>query len=208
MKMSFKQFLKEAPLPDDWDHAIYNPRIPFAQRIKYATARATKIGSGSSRVAFKLPYQGRSTVLKIAKNKKGMAQNEHEAQMLTDYYLKRLNIVIPIIDYDEQSQSPTWIHTEFANKAKPSDFKKQCGGELKDLISYALKVTGKDGPAWGNSEKINEYSDLAQEFVDIIGSYDLPIADFGRVANWGIYEGRLVIIDIGLSYDVYEEHYS
>ena len=44
--------------------------------------------------------------------------------------------VLKLKDYDEKSSSPTWIHTEFAQKAKPSDFVKEFGGTLLDLINY------------------------------------------------------------------------
>ena len=141
MRKSFKQFLLEAPLPDDWDKDIYNDRIPFNKRVQYAKDRAAKIGTGSSRIAFKIPYQGRDTVLKIAKNKKGMAQNEHEVQALSDYYLNKIGITIPMIDYDEQSATPTWIHVEMARKATKADFKKHTGGTIEDLMAYAYKVT-------------------------------------------------------------------
>lgn len=208
--MTFKQFLKEAPLPDDWDSAIYSPNVPFAKRIKYAQERAQKAGAGSSRVVFIIPYQGRQTVLKIAKNKKGAAQNEAEAELLSDWYLKGLNITVPLIDYDESSSYPTWLHVEYASKAKPSDFIKQCGGTLNDLLAYAAKVAGRrDWHRGGNPERINEESDLASSMVDLVGNYtQLPMGDFSRVANWGIYNGNLVIVDIGLTQDVFDSHYS
>jgi hypothetical protein len=68
--------------------------------IEYATAMSEKVGSGSSRVAFKIPYKGRDTVLKVAKNKKGIAQNKEEMQYLYDDYIQEMGIVIPIIDHD------------------------------------------------------------------------------------------------------------
>ena len=100
-KLTFKQWLTEAPLPDDWDKNVYSPNNSFAKQVKYAKERAQKVGSGSSRVAFKIEYQGRPTVLKIAKNRIGLAQNEQESQALRDYYLE--DITIPMIDYDEAS---------------------------------------------------------------------------------------------------------
>ena len=183
---SFSQYLTEAPLPDDWDDAIYNPRIPFAKRIRYAQERAQKAGAGSSRVAFIIPYEGRRTVLKVAKNKKGMVQNEVEAQKLEDWYLRNLGIIIPLIDYDEQNSQPTWIHTEFATKAKQSDFIKETGVPLETLIAYAEKTSGKKQSHIRSYDfsKVNEESELVQSIVDLVGNYDLPTGDFTRLANW------------------------
>ena len=66
MKELIKKIIMEAPLPDDWDHSTYTHGKSFASKLKYATDRASKVGTGSSRVAFLIEYQGRQTVLKIA----------------------------------------------------------------------------------------------------------------------------------------------
>jgi hypothetical protein len=127
--MKLRNILTEVPLPGDWDSSAYTKQKSFASRVKYATARAKKIGTGSSRVAFEIEYQGRPTILKIAKNKKGMAQNEYEISTLGDWYVKSLNITIPIIDSDEiDEDNPTWLHTEKASKMTPTVFKSHMGG--------------------------------------------------------------------------------
>lgn len=212
MKKTFREFynqkLLETPLPDTWDDALFDERVPFAKRVRYAMERAAKTGVGSSRVAFTIPYEGRQTVLKIAKNPKGMAQNEAEVEMLNDYYLRSLGIVIPMIDYDEKNNRPTWIHMELAGKAKDADFKKVCGGSLKDLMTYAVNITGKKGWFGGDASKILDDNEFASAFVDLVGSYDMPLGDFARLANWGVFDGQPVIIDMGLSNDVMKQHYS
>lgn len=215
-KQTFKQFLIEAPLPDDWDGDIYSERIPFRKRVAYAKERAKTIGTGSARVAFVIPYQGRDTVLKVAKNRKGMAQNEEEVQLLGDWYLRNNGIIIPMIDYDEASASPTWIHVEKAQKAKNSDFKRIMGfSNPSQLIAYAIQATGNTGTEYGRPWKyetipdnIDEENENVQAFVDYVGNYKPILGDYGRLANWGVYEGRLVIIDIGLTQEVFDSHYS
>lgn len=211
MKPTFKQFLKtlnEAPLPDDWDESIYSEKVPFSKRINYAKNMATRLGGGSSRVAFEIPYEGRRTVLKIAKNQKGVAQNEEEARLLEDWYLKNMGIVIPMIDYDEANPKPTWLHVEFANKATDSDFIKHSGGKLPDLLAYAKQSHGKKTlhGAYGDASKIDPDSDFVQSVVDLIGSYD-QIGDLGQKANWGVFNGNLVIIDLGGTTDVLQQYY-
>lgn len=215
MSIGFKDFyhrrLFESPLPDDWDHALFDERVPFAKRIRYAMDRAHKVGAGSSRVAFVIPYEGRKTVLKVAKNKKGMAQNDAEAQYMSDYYLQGLNIVIPMIDYDEKNSQPTWIHTEYAEKAKDSDFIRAVGVPLRQFVLYCVAQSGRGDYAVGeyDESKIDTESYLVENFINFISNYsDIPIGDFYRLANWGIYNGKPVIVDLGLSSEVLKTYYS
>jgi hypothetical protein len=205
--VKFSDFLTEAPLPDDWDAAMYNERVPFSRRVAYAKERAKRIGSGSSRIAFVIPYNGHDTVLKIAKNRKGMAQNEAEVQMLEDWYLKDLGLFIPMIDYDEQGNQPTWIHTELAQKAKESDFVNQCGGTVTDLISWATRQHNPRQHGYGNPDAIDPESELAQKFNDFVGNFRPNVADYNNVANWGLYKGELVIIDAGYNDEVKKLYY-
>lgn len=208
MSLTFKQFLLEAPIPDDWESTKITTNS-FANRIRYAKSKAQSIGVGSSRVAFKIPYNGRDTVLKIAKNKKGLAQNDHEAQMLTDWYAKSLNIMIPIIDYDEDSNEPTWLHVEYARKAKDSDFKRHIGDTLSMLIEYTEMSIGKSKYKKPTDyfDKLDTEHDLVQSFIDLVGNYGHPIGDYSRLTNWGVYDDRLVLVDVGINNDILKTYY-
>lgn len=212
--MKLHELLNETPLPDDWDKSVYKSDKSFASRVRYAQERAKKIGTGSSRLAFEIEYQGRPTVLKIAKNKKGIAQNEYEAQMFNDYYLTGMGITIPMIDHDEENDPPTWIHVEKAEKMKPNQFKQFFNGLNPDEMIYLAKtMSGK----WGirvspemkeKYEQIYEENETINSLVELIGNYDIEPGDFSRLANWGIYKGEPVIIDIGASSQVISAHYS
>lgn len=207
---SFHQLVTETPLPDDWDVDMFDERVPFAKRVAYAQDRAKKVGAGSSRIAYVIPFEGRQTVLKIAKNKKGAAQNEAEVDKLGDYYLKGFGITIPMIDFDEKNSQPTWIHTEFATKAKESDFIRACGADLSTLIGKACQMCGRPElfrSFRGDVNKIDDENELADGLMNLIGNYDVPVGDFSRLANWGVYNGDLVIIDMGLSSEVLQQHY-
>lgn len=206
--------IDEAPLPPDWDKKIYTPQTSYKKRIEYAVARAQKLGKGSSRTAFTVTFEGRPTVLKVAHNAKGMAQNEAEAKLLSDGYLSSLGILIPIIDYDEEHQQPIWIHTEQAQKATQ---KQLCDimkcGKLEWLVNAAkfaqtgrgqdhkediTKLYGEDG-----LEIFHEWVDALQE----LAQFDILLDDFSRAANWGIYAGNPVIIDVGFTQVVGQQHY-
>jgi hypothetical protein len=215
--MKIRELLQEAPLPDDWDKSAYKSNTSFASRLRYAQERAKKMGTGSSRVAFEIEYQGRPTILKIAKNKKGLAQNEYETQMLNDYYVTGLGITIPMIDHDEENDPPTWIHTEKAKKIHPATFKKlMFGMDSYTLQRYIEWATGRASAGLSAEEErlfneiVNDEDkyEVLHSIVDLVGNYGLPIGDFTRAANWGIYNGHPVIIDVGLSSDVWAQHYS
>ena len=204
--------LTEAPIPEDWDSTIYNPTVSFAKRVKYAKERALQLGSGSSRVAFEIPYKGRKTVLKVAKNTKGMAQNNVESEILGDHILS--NIVIPMIDFDETSSSPTWIHIEKADKVTPTMFKTLSGGDdIKTFVSNAAKMAGKYHTYVSDDEIAEiaakmEDNELLADLVFFIGNYDIIHVDFYALRNWGVYKGKLVIIDVGLDSKTLKTYYS
>lgn len=213
--------IDEAPLPSGWNPEQYRPGTTFKQRLAYTLERAKKIGTGSSRVATTIEYQGRPTVLKIAKNQKGLAQNSVEASILEDGYASQLGILIPLIDYDEQNREPTWIHTEMAQKATE---KQLCSlmkcDSLNQLVNYAEAITGRKkflGTAQSyaehmrnkgkTEEDIETMSDYANKLAELNSSFDVVLGDFRRAANWGIFNGNPVIIDAGFSSDIYQQYY-
>lgn len=110
-------------------------RIPtFSGRKKYCDERLQKIGTGSSRIVYRVDDE---KALKIAKNKKGIAQNEHEA----DWGRNNYDIFAKIYEADENNY--TWIEMELASKIKPSDFKRLVGvswAEVCLTIEYIYDI--------------------------------------------------------------------
>lgn len=203
----FEIITTEAPLPDDWDKEVYKPTTSYKKRIEYAVARAQKLGTGSSRVAFTITFEGRPTVLKVAKNAKGMAQNEAEANILDDSYLESLDIAIPLIDYDTDHDQPVWIHTELAQKATE---KTLCAlmkcPSLDDLVTHASYiVSGQDASKMQNylkqkysEDDMDTFFEYSDKLTTLANDFDINIGDFRRAANWGILNGNQpVVIDLG-----------
>lgn len=190
--------LSESPLPPDWDKDIYDPRVPFKTRIEYAKERAQQVGRGSSRVAFKVPYQGRPTVIKIASNRKGMAQNKAEIEMMEDWFVKGLDIVVPMIDYDERSSNPTWIHMEYAPKPTPSQMRKAlAGADIGVVIAYLTEFHRGRRPMDILSDETKETA-MFEALNDLGGSFSVTLLpDLSRLANWGMHRGVPKIVDIG-----------
>lgn len=225
--------LDEMPIPADWDPEQFGPKASFAKMIKYAKERAERMGTGSARVAFLIDYQGRPTILKIARNKKGEAQNEAELNILTDGYAKHLDIMIPLIDYDNVNPVPKWLHLELAQKATP---KKLCAAmkceSLDRLIDYAKFKYNYEVPknyaylyagrldqgqikARYQEEFKNELRKAGKTEQDIevfehyadelatLASLDVILDDFRRAANWGFVNNKPVVIDLGFTTQVY-----
>ena len=217
-----EEVLDEMPLPADWDPAQMRQQgTSFKSRLAYALERAKKLGTGSSRVATTIEYQGRPTVLKIAKNAKGLAQNSVEADILSDGYASQMGILIPIIDYDTQNREPSWIHTEMATKASE---KQLCNlmkcDSLNFLVNAAIAITGKKKfmgsfqvyvdrmREEGKSEQdIDTMAEYANILADLNSQFDIELGDFRRAANWGLYQGKPTIIDVGFNSNVLDQYY-
>jgi hypothetical protein len=222
--------MDEAPLPPEWDKEVFKPdwnkgvKTPnqvYKERIKYAVERAQKLGKGSSRTAFDIEYEGRATVLKVAHNAKGMAQNAAEASVLNDGYIESIGIVIPLIDYDEEHNPPVWIHTEKATKATQ---KQLCSimkcGTLENLITLVKINVGELMYSYTRTlDEIRQQYKLSdddvetlEEYVNLVsdlstGKKDLLLADFTLPGNWGLYNGNPVIVDVGFTTGVRQAHY-
>jgi hypothetical protein len=212
--MSFKQFLlNEMALPADWDKKSFQGS--FKKQLDYAMERAAKIGTGSSRVAFVVPFEGRDTVVKIAKNAKGLAQNAKEV----DYGLHQMhgNVLIPLIDNDEENDPPRWIQFEKADKLTEAKFKsmtgfgfKHFGAMLQDWeqsvkpkrfkFNYAVDVPEAE------KEKITK-SELFEEVTDMCGNFGFLVGDFARLTNWGVFKNKPVIIDYGYDEEIQKLYY-
>lgn len=220
--MKINDIITEAPLPPDWDPQEFKQgQSTFKSRLAYALDRAKKVGAGSSRVVMSIDYEGRQTALKVAKNRKGLAQNAAEANILDDGYARQLGILIPLVDFDREHNEPLWIQTELATRASE---KKLCSiikcSSLWELVSAAKIIGGKGGmynsldELFGRMHKVvlsnadrESITAYANALADVANSFDVQLGDFNRAGNWGIYQGKPVLIDIGLTTDVWIGHY-
>ena len=219
--MRAKEFTLEAPLPPDWDPEKLNLRQTYKDRLQYALDRAKRLGGGSARVAMTIEYEGRPTVLKVAKNAKGLAQNEAEVEILEDYYAGRLPIVIPLIDYDKANKRPVWLQTELAKKVRGNTLQKLLHTPSMWLFMNQVRnLAGKQGRYDMDDKKIKEqyfttYNKLwqpteqdyeifrtyAEELAELAMSSTIELGDFGNPSNWGVYNNRPVVLDLGFTED-------
>jgi hypothetical protein len=220
--------VNEAPLPTDWDPEKLNLRQTFKDRLKYALDRAKRLGGGSSRVAMTIDYEGRPTALKVAKNAKGLAQNEAEVDILKDGYIRQLPIVIPLIDYDKANKRPVWLQTEVAKKIQSQTLLKLLHAPNYWLLSNKIRNTlGQRKPLDMTDEGIKKqyfethndrwkpteedwdiFVEYADEIATLADASGLATGDLMGANNWGVYNGRPVVIDLGLTQNVWDQYYT
>ena len=166
--------------------------------------KSKTLGEGSSRVAFKIEYKGRETALKIAKNPKGIAQNVQEIMYLNNEEIKKLNITIPLIDYDTTNHKARWLHTEKADKIYDSYFEEEIGLPLRAAILYINRDINPPKMTIGSKlqaergEQLKKDSPIVKAIYKLLTDFpEIGYGDLARIQNWGMYKGHPVILDIG-----------
>lgn len=172
----------------------------YNARKKYAEKNLKHLSSGSSRVVYLTPQK---TVIKLAKNDKGIAQNKAE----TNPKIKSLFINKPL----KFSKKYIWIETEFLDKISSKKFEKLTNfnfEEFGDSLRYGLKniSENKNIEKPNNFDKISK-SKIYKEIVELGKKFKLMPGDLTRISSWGIKNNKPVLADIGLTKNIFEEFY-
>lgn len=172
----------------------------YHARKKYAERNFKHLSSGSSRIVYLTPDK---TVVKLAKNDKGIAQNKAEAN--PKLKSKYVNKII------KHADNFAWIETHFLKKITAKQFEKATGIDFDDFgecIRYGLKNvsgnTDKDKP-----ESFDEVSknDFYKEIKELGDEFKLMPGDLAKESSWGLKDGNPVLIDTGLTKKVFEDFY-
>lgn len=154
-------------------YAVY---ISFNEIIRNINLNKYRyIGSGSGREVYDL-HNG--YVVKIAKNIKGIAQNEVE-HYISDNANSDLLAKVTYISYDLK-----YLIMEKADKVS----------SMSGILRY-FNVSNKS-----DLSNIKEIRKIAERF-------DLVYADFFKSNNWGKINGRYVIVDYGFTRSVRKKYY-
>ena len=201
----------EEEYPTTWNVEEFRNLKSFNQRIQYCETNLTRISSGSSRIAYKIDD---TKVLKLAKNKKGLAQNQAEIEYSQDYMMD--DIVAQVFNYDENG---LWLEMELARKVTPVLFYKIVGITFNDYVDgirhheYELKPKGSyfKTPAPDNYQEMWD-NDFISRIFDLMGSYDNFVSgDLEKVSTYGLVkrdnEDTIVLIDYGLTQEVLNSYY-
>ena len=201
----------EEDYPPSFDMEHFKALKNFAQRVAYCQQHLQRISSGSSRIVYKIDDE---KVLKLAKNKKGIAQNETEIS-----YSNYPDIDDIITKAFSSDISAFWVEMEFAKPVRKGDFKRITGYDFEDycaaIYNYFQVVTGKTKLTMKVDKEL-ETSMWENEFTyaifNFIGNYKIPVGDLMRISSYGIVNRNgaetIVLVDFGLTHEVHSTHYS
>jgi hypothetical protein len=211
-----REFIQESELMEDYpssfDMETFKSLRSHAGRNRYAQEHLQRLSSGSSRIVYKIDDE---KVLKLAKNDKGVAQNEVEIEY--GQYSDIDDVVAKIFDYDEENN--LWVEMELARKVRPSDFKNIIGYSFEDyklaIRNYGIDTGNNKGSKYPLSKQLVEdmwENEFMYEMFSFIGNYAVPTGDLERTSSYGLVnrdgQDKIVLIDYGLTHDVYSSYYS
>lgn len=170
----------------------------FDKRISVAEEKLDRIGEGSSRVVFLLSDD---LILKIAKDVKGLAQNKEETKPEL-----QTKITNKVIASDSEGK---WIIQRFANKINKKRFEEITGVSFDDLGKTLYYKFNNESDNWKKPKDYNLVieSPIFNELMSLVACNDLQIGDLTRIESWGEIDGSPVILDFGLSRDIYDKFY-
>jgi hypothetical protein len=185
----------------------------FAAKVRYLQQfNLEKLGVGSSRAVF---VADSNTVIKIAKNKKGIAQNKAEIGISTEHLnigagtegknigdilsQKLAKSTVPLALIKDADPDGIWVEAERARRAQAEDFKKIIGVSMA-FFMQALKIKRgqiKGSRQWSyffdfetpaNKKLYNQIfsSEFFSDLLEIIMTHDLAIGVVERISSWGV----------------------
>jgi len=169
-------------------------------RKRYAEKNLKHLSSGSSRLVYLTTDK---TIIKLAKNDKGLAQNKAESnpKMTSKFLNKTIS----------SAKNNSWMQTHYLDKITVKDFKEMTDLDFDDFgecIRYGLKnVSGhSDKKKPKNFDEVSK-SEIYKEMKKVGDKFKLMGGDLARISSWGTKDGRPVLIDAGLTKDVFSEFY-
>ena len=190
----------------------------FKQRLAYCREMlGDPIGEGSSRIVFRIDDE---TVLKLAKNGKGIAQNLEEIRLGTEPYLSSF----PKIMNGTDENNGLWIIGENVMTATEEYFSDVLGMQFKEMQEYiwAVFMSSKKGNnkqaddiihhCYAKYEQNDDVMDLLNDIYELCFGFNNDIGDLRNIKNWGMCNrnGRttMVILDPGFSNEIRDKYYS
>lgn len=207
--------LREMAYPQTFNFNEFMALKSFATRVKYCNDRLKFLGQGTSRRVYMVDNE---KCLKLAKNKKGVGQNEAE----NDGYLQSLHLCPTIYRYDHNG---LWIEAQLAKKAKESDFKRLLGYDWNvfcSWIEYTAKLYTKRSLYRGENDELftsDEFESWVYDNDNVFSRVNQYMTDFAlesygdlqRISSWGVVsengKERLVLVDAGLNDSVGRDYY-
>lgn len=196
-----EEYLEEMAYPVEFDMNEFKSINSFAGRIRYSKEKLLgRLGSGSGRAVFRIDNE---KVLKVALNKKGLAQNSVESEG----YKQEYDILARVFDIDNDY---TWIEMERAVKVTPTRFKELTGTSIDGLGNWLRSKKGET--TYGEVPDLDE-NEFAGDIQQFVADYDYPVpGDFDRISSYGEVKrdgrAKIIVIDFGLDKGTSDEFYN
>jgi hypothetical protein len=172
----------------------------YKEKIKLAEKNFKHVSSGSSRIVYKTKD---NTIIKLAKNDKGIAQNKAESN--PEMKSKYLNKIL------KHADNYSWLETCYLDKIIEQDFEDMTKVNFKDFgaaIKYGLKeVSGNSSKSKPKNFDKVEKSDIYKEMLRIGKKFNLMPGDLSRISSWGTKDNKPILIDAGLTKKIFEKFY-
>jgi hypothetical protein len=204
----------EEDYPTNFDLTEFSKLTSFNKRINYCQERLKRISSGSSRIVYMVDD---TKVLKIARNQKGLHQNDIEASYSNYHDIK--DITAQVFAYD---QNDLWVEMELARRVTPKIFESVVGVNFEEYCDALDNYFGavnpqRAGKSWRRTKLPQEKTDAMweNEFVydifNFMGGYDVPVGDLMKLNSYGLVKRNgkdtIVLIDYGIDWDGIDSYY-
>lgn len=191
--------------PTSFDMDEFKKLNKFSQRYKYCKERLEYISSGSARYVFGIDND---KVLKLAKNPKGIAQNETEYKTASDMMCSG---VAKVFDVDDDY---LWLEMERVDKIKIAQFEQGTGMKFKDFAScirYYWDTFKNGGNKWSSKPSCYDEAwenDFFCDISELMVNFNMSSGDLCRINSYGITQsGDIKLVDAGLDEDVQSNYY-
>lgn len=205
----YKRIFKEAAF-DDFNVEQLRQIKSLKGREQFCRRMLGKpIGRGSSRLVFQISDE---KVLKLAMNRKGLAQNAAEA----DWGAQRYGVLPTLFEDDDNGW---FIVTEYVLPAKEDDFEYCLGITFEEYCQFVIFAFNqysrrKYQCSMENSrfQELLENSEWLEKLYGYLTDYQPPFGDLTAINNLGLCnrngEAEIVILDSGLTNEIWNEYYS
>lgn len=207
-----------APGQDESDEPTFKSKSldelkKFSEKLTHANATLKKLGSGSGRVVYEMNDR---YAIKIAKNRKGIAQNEAEA----DTIFNKFDCVAKTLAHGEMY---SWILAEKADAmCYISEFDELVGGgvyfqmyvdTLYTIFHPKKEKYISDQELKNNLEKFKKsvFCSNLLAMLNEVGDEKVVVSDLLRIENLGTVrrngKKEIVVIDYGLTRSIFNSLY-
>lgn len=194
--------MNEMAYPSSFNMEYFKSLKTFKERVEYCNTNLVRLGSGSSRIAYRIDNE---KVLKLAKNQKGLMQNEEEARL--GYNENYFDCIAKVFDYDDNYK---FIEMELAMRCNEKEFQRITGYDFQTYYKFLSAFKNDKLHVFFDQDFIDKAYDeisIMTEVGDLIMQTNILLTDLNRIEQYGVVkrEGveQIVITDYGFTKKVH-----